>query len=806
MRVTTLKHAIIHRGAVPHLAVYLLYLAVTLIITWPLVRVFSTDFVGHRFGDQTELARHIWWIGHALRNGEPLFFEQPLLAYPDGLNGAWLWGNPLQSFPAWLFAYIMPLPAAFNLMTVLRVALNGWAMYVLALYLTGGKRGPSLLAGLIFMTAPTLQGQLAAGHQGILVMWPLPLYSYGLLRLRESSERRWVVLAAAMFTVSVWGSNLHLFFLVAPLSMMFVLMMLKDRRWQALRRMLGAMVVGGLAALIFVIPVAAQQVNLPERLREGGIVTFSADVLSLVTPSFQHPLFGQLTYTHRVLGVNVTEAAGYVGLVTFVLVIIAVWKERAARWWLGLLIVVWIFSLGPLLKAFDQPVTFTAGQFESFIALPWAVAQNFPLLNVMRTPGRFNLTIALALAIMSAYGASYVWAWFEQKRGGVLRWLVFILAMAFVVWEYQVFWPMPTYNAVIPQAIHDLRQRDDIRAVFDMPWQHLLVDKDALYLQTAHQQPLIAGHVTRRTPVDPAKLTLLQATLDPALLDSAGVDIIILHKEWDDEDGLLDAFAREQLGDPIFENDALAMWEAPPGDSAPQFTTWTPDDAIRTSVDAYLYAPRSGWATLSGQLEADDREVTLLLDDEALHTWAIDGTTNIRVALPLADAGYHTVTLAVNPPCPRIVNETLRCNSVQIDTLIIDDYAPDDTAAAIRFDKGLTLNDAFVSQANAAIDVYLWWGFEAARDMNDVRFVHVVDADGNLVTQEDGTLGEQAADSQWVEAISLSLPDDASGEYRVYTGWYTYPDIARFAVLDDVPGAGDGWVLLGTICVGEECE
>ena len=47
-----------------------------------------------------------------------------------------LWSLPLQSFPAWLFAFVMPLPAAFNLAALLTLALNGWAMFFLVRYLT----------------------------------------------------------------------------------------------------------------------------------------------------------------------------------------------------------------------------------------------------------------------------------------------------------------------------------------------------------------------------------------------------------------------------------------------------------------------------------------------------------------------------------------------------------------------------------------------------------------------------------------------------------------------------------------------
>ena len=159
-----------------NLAIYGLYLLVAVVITWPLVTVMSTHFAGYPFGDAHEMTRHIWWIKTALQTGQPLIF-QPLLGYPDGIQGVILWSDPLQFFPGWLFALFMPLPAAYNLFALLTLALNGWAAYWLVWKLTNA-RSAALLGGLAFMTAPVIQGHLAGGHGGLLVQWPLPLLAY----------------------------------------------------------------------------------------------------------------------------------------------------------------------------------------------------------------------------------------------------------------------------------------------------------------------------------------------------------------------------------------------------------------------------------------------------------------------------------------------------------------------------------------------------------------------------------------------------------------------------------------------------
>ena len=89
----------------------------------------------------------------------------------------------------------------------------------------------------------------------------------------------------------------------------------------------------------------------------------------------------------------------------------------------------------------------------------------------------------------------------------------------------------------------------------------------------------------------------------------------------------------------------------------------------------------------------------------------------------------------------------------------------------------------------------LTWQLDDARGEQDIRYVHVLDADGKLIAQDDRTLGALAAGITRVDALTLPIPADlAPGTYRVTVGWYTYPDNTRFAV----PGSENGEVEIGT--------
>jgi hypothetical protein len=793
-----------------HLIIWGFYLLVALAITWPLVAQLSTHLVGWSYGDSHEMARHIWWYNHALRTGQSVFW-QPALGYPDGMEGVLLWAHPQQFFPAWLLAFALPIPAAANLSILFYMALNGWAMYVLAAELLAGRRGPALLAGLAFMAAPTFQGHLGGGHAGLIVAWPVPLYILALLRLgdiRPPAENavgagagrgrvQWFLLAVLFFVLSPGGHILQLIYVLLPISGFFALVYLGRRDTAALLRLIAVNLLGSALLLVFLLPIVRSTLDTPAYTDEGGFVRYSADLLSVVAPSFFHPLYAGLAYPRQVFGTNLEEGISYIGIIGGGLALLGVLVFRQARVWLLLALIAWVLSLGPLLKVLDVPVTVQPDGYASYVTLPFAVLQNLPGFDLARTPGRFNFVLALTVALLAGYGAAWLW---DHGRAGLLRAGLLALLGAGLLADFQVYWPLPTHTAAVPQAVYALAQRDDIRAVLNLPWDNPVAAKDALYLQTAHQQPLVAGHVTRSTPVSPSKLALLEQTLDPALLDAAGADIVILHKAYLTSEQLQDAVS--WLGAPLYEDADLMILEPPPPAQGPSFHTIAEPAAIERYADLYAYAPQAGWVTLSGRLSGTGQTLALLRDQTVIHRWQVADEQDFRIQIPVESDSYHVIRLALEPPCPVPPHPALICDAVRLQAPILDAYTPE-PMEPIVFAQGVTLQRGALPTAaapGAVIQIPLWWVFEAARRDTDIRFIHLVSETGELITQDDSPLGALPAGSQWVEQVSLSLPETLpAGEYAVYIGWYTYPDFARFPVLSDRIGAADGWALLGRL-------
>jgi hypothetical protein len=664
----------------PWLALLGGYLALAVGITWPLVTDLSGQLIGHSTGDAYEMGHHIWWFTHALRSGEPLFY-QTLMAYPEGIQGISLWSNPLQFFPAWLFALVMPVAAAYNLAILLTMALNGLAMAYLVRRI--GQRegwegaqavlyGPAVLAGVAFEAFPVFQGHLFGGHAGLLVMWPVPLFIEALYRLQDRPTGGHVLRAALWCFVSPWGHTVQAICVLMPVTGLFVLAQLWRRAWRAAALTALSAGLGMLMLAVFVLPVLADTFADDTYTGDQGYVMFSADLLGTVTPSFLHPVLGQLPYTHRVLGVNLTEGFTYYGAAAAALTVVALLRRRGARWWGLLALVSAVLGLGPLVKLFDQPLVLRLDNFESFITLPWAFIYDLPGFSLARAPGRFNFALALAAAVLVGYGMAVLW----RGRARV-RWAVLLGFAAVMVFEYQAAWPFPTVPAGIPQRIANLRNDDTVRAVFHVPWGNLLAAKEAIYVQTAYQKPMLAGQVTRRTPVSAAKLTVLEATLDPALLRLAGADMVIAHKNY--LDPALEQRLRDSFGDPIVNRAGYLLFAVPFADGPPGLLVVAPpewaDGAQRTAdrADTYLYAPAAGEYVWRGTLQADQRDVTLTLDGAVLAAWPVSGTRTVEVRFDVPAAGYYTVRLALDTPCPTLLTSSaLTCRGLSVQDVTVE--------------------------------------------------------------------------------------------------------------------------------------
>ena len=777
------------------LSVYLFYLLLAAIITWPLVARMDTHLAGFDYSDSPERAHHVWWLVHALRSGQPLFWL-PNLGWPDGMAGITLLGHPLQHIPAALLALALPLLVADNLALLLQTALMGLGMYALGLRLGGGSRAAALIGGLVFMAAPTFQAHFGEGHNVHHSLAFAPLFVLALLRLRSAtgpSRRRWFVAGALCFALVSGGHALNVIHMLLPLTTLLVFQRLLQRDWRGLTQLLLLCLAGALLQLLFVLPVFSTTLENPAYTESGGDVRYSLDLLGVITPSFYHPLYGQLGFTREVLGSYIGERSAWIGLVAGSLALLALLRGRGLIW-LGLALLAWLLALGPILNLLGNPVTVRVDDHASYVTLPSVIFKGVPLLQLSRTPGRFGYALALAIACLATLGAALLFVQ-PRLRSRLRQTLLLTLLLAAILFDYQWFWPFPTLNATIPAEITALGQRDDLRAVLDIPVRNRSPDKEALWLQTAHQLPLLGGHVTRESPANPARLELLEATLDPALLRHAGADIVIVHRRYAGQRQLSKAEA--QLGPAIYQDEIYAVYETPATETAPLLHA--PLESLlrfNQPYDVPLFAPQDGWLDVSAEMWAGGRDLLVLLDNVPLQrwSWSPQEADLKHASLPLRAGAWHMLTFVPEPGCLRAPAVALVCPEEALERFTLE-FLPAAALQQARFAEGVTLLAGSLPARVAAGDelvLRLHWDFAQGRDDLDVRFVLLLDAEGRLVAQSDETPGLVAAGSQLSERISLALPAALPpGEYGAQLGWYRYPQNTRLPLLKPADARDD---------------
>lgn len=783
----------------------LIFLLVALYLTAPALDSFSSSFLGHESGDAYKMARHIWWYKTALQNGDDVV-GQSLLGYPEGYTLFRLWTNPLQFFPMWLFAFFMPLAAAYNLGLVLTLVLNGLSMMVLARrWLPPQHEFPAILAGLVFMIFPAMQGHLAAGHAGLLAQWPAPLFILLLFDFADSGGSRRFFGAVICFALAALGHSLQVLYLIAPLTTLFLLARLYKRDYVGAARLIAVAVAGCISLLVFLSPVLAEAFQRSTSGIGAGHVRDSLDVTSLLSPADDNPFWRRLAaQTSDSAAANAGDGAGYIGVLGGLLALVGSLWRREARWWLLVALAAWTLALGPVLKIGGQAVSAFIAGYEAVVPLPYAFLMNLPLFELARTPERFMLLFALMFAMLAGFGAAVIWSSrFVQRRQRYVQAALAIALSLLLIEDYRLSSELPTAPAEIPQAIYALSERRDIRAIYNAPYDNSLAAKEAMLLQTAHGKPLIASHDDSGR-ADTARLELL-ASFRPSLLSNAHADVVVFNKAQaarSAQMGLLQR-ARQWLGEPFFEDQRYALFETPftPEQTAKLHSTrWDGQTHV-----TYIYKQQPGWMEYSANLEAANRRVHLSLNGTPLETLQVNGRIPVSIPLPMARSGYHTFRIALDPPCPeRIDTELLYCQSVDVDsvdTRILTNGAIYDP---IRIGDGIVLAGYYLpKQFEDEVAIRLWWRFESDRSGNDVRFVHILDEEGLPVRDrpDDHSFGEIAGGSELTETLRLDTSQLADGEYSILTGWYELPFAIRYDVLTNVEGAENDTVVLGQIRV-----
>jgi hypothetical protein len=789
------------------LLIFMGYFGLAILLTWPLLAHLGTmlpagsDTLVHYWNG--------WWAGQALGDGRLPYFTE-FLFHPDGLsmvyhNFAWL------HILEWLA--LRPLAggiAAYNLIFLFNLALCGLAAYWLAYEVIGDRR-IAALAGLIYQAWPYRLTQTS--HPNLISTWAIPLFLLFLIRLLK--RRRWPDALLAGASLALVGYVRWQ--LLIPTVLIAGLYLLFQLPGKGGRRTLGLLALAGVTAVIALLPpivlLAGEWQENPAELVIESELALQTDLLAYVTPAGSNPLFGELTgplyesyYAERgSRGVF----SPFIGFVALALVVIGVWKgSRRDKWaWLAIAVMLVLLALGPTLRL--------NGELRPAVPMPYRLAQLLPIVPLLREPDRFNMFLALPVAILAAYGAGYL---LSRKMG--LRPRLLLGAIGLLVLVEYLATPLPLQPTDVPPVFKEMAQEAGDFAILNVPVDPFK-SKPYMFWQTEHGRPILQGHASRypagafdylesqpwlRAMMQFDDLPPRQDNVSSQLAALAEEDIryIVLDKEQIPAE-YLPKWEYYFAMSPRYEDERVSVYPVQP-EAGQDFTVksalFEGTGIIDARISTTCLSPGSyldldvAWGTDSRPAEIPSVQLALLpaggqpvaekafpISDWPASEWVENAILHGSYAWrpPQLPAGRYQLELSALAENGAQIGESYALGELTVQEELCAYPAPAGaTQANVVFGGLFRLLGYDLQQSEDTVDLTLYWRPEQRTDVDYKVFVHVFDpATGVPVAQHDAMPRNwRYPTSLWGldevigDPISISLEGLPPGRYGLALGVY----------------------------------
>jgi hypothetical protein len=488
-------------------AVFVLFTASTVLMTWPQARHLATHAADH-FDVYFNLWR-LGWFAHALAtspsrlfDGNIFYPERHTLAYSDAMVIEGLIAAPL------LWTGVPPV-LVHNLLLLAALIASALGMFVFVEHLTR-NRGAAVIAGIIFAFVP----YRFEHYMHMEMQWTvwMPWAFWAVHRTIESG--RWIHgLVAGMFVaLQLLSSVYYGVFLATILPLVGGLLLLSVPRRQALRAATALALGAATAAVIGAIYArpylaAGGQVGRRSAAESAGYSARPSDYLA-ATPD--NRIYGAAfeSYPERRL---------FPGIIPILLAIAGVLGRRSARSALIYLIA--------LAAAFEMSLGFN-GFLYRFLYY------HVPVFAALRVPARLGIFAIMFLAVLAAHGYAAVHdALPHAARRGLATVISGALLLEYSVRPLQL---VPYENTAPPVYALLARLPSGVVAEFPVPLPNTVAGPDAryTYMSTFHWKPLINGYSGYEPTSYFRRLDAFQSFPDASSLESlrrTGVTYVVVH-------------------------------------------------------------------------------------------------------------------------------------------------------------------------------------------------------------------------------------------------------------------------------------
>ncbi len=523
-----------------------MHLGLSVLFTWPLVLNFlpgaGTRVPGFMWEDRDQNLWNLWWVRHALLEGHNPFVTN-MIWYPTPVSLYYHTLNIFNGLLAVPLLSVFSLAATYNIVVLFSFVVGGYGAFLLVHYLCG-NRWAALVGSVVFAYSAYHIATMRSLLQLVSLEW-VPFFVLFLLQAvfapswdSRRSFFRWLLRRAfpagvALFLVSLvdWYYTMYALMLAGLLGVYVVVRYLWRGRGacpESLGR--GGEPLARLALCVLVYTALVSPILVPT-IRELRTTSYmlpapdaaldnSADLLAFFQPERGNRLWGQLflnrdnwPYGSNRYEVYFTYSALFLaGVALFATRALrprlsggVVEKEKAltlpGKWfWAACALLFFLLALGPVLQINGNKVYWLFSPNFGLV-MPYRLVERLPILNVSRSPDRFDMPLTLCLGVLAGYGTNVLLNTWRGRRSLPVRGALLCTAFVALVAVELAPFPYPQHTADIPAWYYKLGEEQGDFSILDLPPQDdYWHGAYRMYFQTAHHKPIFGGYISREYP------------------------------------------------------------------------------------------------------------------------------------------------------------------------------------------------------------------------------------------------------------------------------------------------------------------
>ncbi|MDE1850789.1 MAG: hypothetical protein KGH54_03285, partial [Candidatus Micrarchaeota archaeon] len=516
-------------GAREYLPILLVYLAIALVVFWPITANIASTTVNGA-GDLYQNLWNMWWVNYATFTLHTSIYFTPMLYYPVGASLVTQTLSPISAYLSFPFQ-IGGLLFSYNVIFFLAFMLSGFFMYLLADYLVQNKYA-AFIAGIVFAFSPMHMAQAFGGHINWTNIEFLPLFILlFMMMIKEKKKLLYAVGAAVSFVFLLFMGDPEQGIITVLFVMLLLAMYLlsKSRRPEILNmefaKSFAAMII--LVLVIgspFLIPISSAFTNgvltsAGAALNDAGHnMLWSDPVASFLLPSPYNNLFSWVSGSYAsIYSIDPIERISYIGYAAMALAALGIWYEKKKNKlantlpWIAAIVLFGLLALGPYIQLGDLPAS-ASSISPSGIPSIYLIYKAIPFFNIIREPARFDMIFTVALAVLAAYGFREILELAKAKKPqllGIERKYAAALALIILI-EYA---GIPLSGQFIGAAFASPAIPHAYSEISNIPGNYSIVMLPAIqsssnyfpelylglsmYYQTASHKPIISGYTSR---------------------------------------------------------------------------------------------------------------------------------------------------------------------------------------------------------------------------------------------------------------------------------------------------------------------